>query len=52
MIEFGCVLCGQKLAPLEATLCSTCLTFIEFKYGSLESFDHAHSKDETGGTNE
>ncbi|PIN81080.1 hypothetical protein COV13_02385 [Candidatus Woesearchaeota archaeon CG10_big_fil_rev_8_21_14_0_10_32_9] len=43
-IEATCDLCGKPLEIGEGTLCSSCIAFIEWKYGSLEAYAKTHSK--------
>jgi len=42
-----CELCGKNLQKKEVNFCSSCLPFIEWKYGTLEKY-----KTERGGKKE
>ena len=44
VVRVDCVLCGKVLEVGEAVLCSSCLDFVEWKYGSLKRYQTTRNK--------
>ncbi len=47
----NCTICEKKLEKKEEKLCQSCLSFVKWKYGSLENYEIILSQ-ELGGAKE